>query len=219
LLARREMSFWKKIFGKDDRFYDLLEASAEEAKYCSAQLTTFLESLQRDPSRQKLDELNFSRRKDKKITLEITEQLCRTFVTPLEREDIEALSNSLYKIPKTVVKVGERLSICQSNILKNEGLRRQGELLEQASEVVCQMVRLLRKGADLAAVQELNHKLQHFEGESDKLVIQMLKELYCGERDPREVIILKDLFELLERAIDRCRDAGNTVFQIVLKNS
>src|SRR5688572_24519058 len=134
------MSFWKKIFGKDDRFYDLLEASAAEAKYCCAQLTAFLEGLKQEGSRQTLDEINFSRRKDKKIKQDITEELCRTFVTPLEREDIEALSNSLYKIPKTVVKVGERLLICQPHLLKDEALHRQVKLLEQASEVISQMV-------------------------------------------------------------------------------
>ncbi len=47
----------------------------------------------------------------------------------------------------------------------------------------------------------------------------MLQALYLGERDAREVIIFKDVYELLEKAIDRCRDAGNTVFHIVLKNS
>lgn len=213
------MSFWKRIFGKDDRFYDLLEASAGEAKNCSVQLAAFLDGLRKGGSGQSLDEINFSRRKDKKIKQEITEQLCRTFVTPLEREDIEALSNSLYKIPKTVVKVGERLLICQPHVLQDEALVRQVKLLEQASEVVSQMVQLLRTGADLDRIQEMNSKLQYLEGEADKLVITMLKELCNGERDAKEVIILKDLFELLERAIDRCRDAGNTVFQIVLKNS
>lgn len=213
------MSFWKRIFGKDDHFYDLLEASANEAKNASIQLSGFLEGLKQDGPRQTLDEINLSRRKDKKIKQEITEQLCRTFVTPLEREDIEALSNSLYKIPKTVVKVGERLLICQPHVLQAEDLFRQVKLLEQASEVVSEMVRLLRSGADLDKIQELNNKLQYLEGEADKLVITMLRELCNGERDAREVIILKDLFELLERAIDRCRDAGNTVFQVVLKNS
>ena len=52
-----------------------------------------------------------SRRKDKQITQELTEQLCKTFITPLEREDIQALAAALYKIPKTVEKIGERILI------------------------------------------------------------------------------------------------------------
>ena len=65
----------------------------------------------------------------------------------------------------------------------------------------------------------MNDRLQQLEGEADKLVLHMLKALYLGQREAREVIIFKDVFELLEKAIDRCRDAGNTVFYIVLKNS
>lgn len=64
------------------------------------------------PAAQNLDALKLVRRKDKKITEEINEALCKTFVTELEREDIEALSNALYKIPKTVEKIAERFVIC-----------------------------------------------------------------------------------------------------------
>jgi uncharacterized protein len=47
----------------------------------------------------------------------------------------------------------------------------------------------------------------------------MVKDLYSGRHDPLRVIIAVDLFDILERAIDRCRDAGNVIFQVVLKYS
>ncbi len=213
------MTTWKKILGKDEKFFDLLEASANEADSCTTNLKEFLEKMKGVLSVDSLHDLTFSRRKDKEITNEITRELCRTFVTPLEREDIEALSNSLYKIPKTVQKIGERLVICPRTILSDESLHRQVSLLEQSAGVLARMVRLLRSGASLDEVGDMNSRLQQLEGEADKLVTKMLRELYQGEREAKEVIILKDVFELLERAIDRCRDAGNTVFQIVLKIS
>ena len=213
------MTAWKKILGKDEKFFDLLEASANEASTCATNLKEFLQKMQGVLSVDSLHELSFSRRRDKEITNEITRELCRTFVTPLEREDIEALSNSLYKIPKTVQKIAERLIICPVSLRKDESLQLQVNLLEQAAGVLVKMVKLLRGGASLDAVGDLNSRLQQVEGEADKLVTKMLRELYQGEREAKEVIILKDVFELLERAIDRCRDAGNTVFQIVLKSS
>lgn len=213
------MTTWKKILGKDEKFFDLLEASAKEADSCTTNLKEFLEKMKGVLSVDSLHEFTFSRRKDKEITKEITRELCRTFVTPLEREDIEELSNSLYKIPKTVQKIGERLVICPRTILSDESLHRQVDLLEQAAGVVAKMVKLLRSGASLDEVGDMNSRLQQLEGEADKLVTKMLRGLYQGEREAKEVIILKDVFELLERAIDRCRDAGNTVFQIVLKSS
>ena len=95
-----------------------------------------------DPSKY-LDEFVLTRRKEKRITEQITEELCTTFVTPLEREDIEALSHALYRIPKTVEKFGERLLISRHH-LQGVDFTKQGELLNQASETVVQMVKSLR---------------------------------------------------------------------------
>jgi uncharacterized protein Yka (UPF0111/DUF47 family) len=50
-------------------------------------------------------------------------------------------------------------------------------------------------------------------------MLELIKELYHGSYDAKETVILQDLFEMLEKSIDRCRDAGNVIFQIVLKNS
>jgi uncharacterized protein Yka (UPF0111/DUF47 family) len=213
------MLSWNKILGKDEKFFNLLEASANAASHCAARLKSFLISTEGVLSVDSLNEFILSRRKDKEITQEITQELCKTFVTPLEREDIEALSNSLHKIPKTVLKIGERILICPPDLLKEESLHRQVSLLEQAAQVVAQMVKQLRTGGSLEQVRDMNARLQYFEGEADKLVMEMLRELCHGQRDAKDVIILKDVYELLERAIDRCRDAGNTVFQTVLKNS
>ena len=57
------------------------------------------------------------------------------------------------------------------------------------------------------------------EGLADKLMLELLRDLFSGSHDPLKVIILKDLYELLERVVDRCRDAGNVVSHIMLKNS
>ncbi|HSI84678.1 MAG: DUF47 domain-containing protein [Candidatus Methylacidiphilales bacterium] len=213
------MEFWKRLLGKDEKFFDLLEASAEEASLCSANLRQFVIRSRTVMSTGGMEPFNASRRKDKNITQEITRELCKTFVTPLEREDIEALSNSLYKIPKTVQKISERLLIGPTNLLNSPSLAQQVQLLEDAAQVVVSMVKLLRHGTSLDKIVELNKRLQQIEGEADKLVIQMLSDLYQGTQDAKDVIFLKDVFELVERAVDRCRDAGNTVFQVVLKSS
>src|SRR6476661_3245252 len=98
----------QQFFGKDDIFYDLLEASAEEARLSVLALAKLLNS---PASARSMDDLILTRRKDKKIKSEINEQLCRSFVTELDREDIESLSTVLYKIPKTVEKIAERVLI------------------------------------------------------------------------------------------------------------
>lgn len=205
----------QKFFGKDDIFYDLLEASAEEARHSVKALAKLLS----DPgTAQNMDDLILTRRKDKKITAQINEQLCRTFVTELDREDIEALSTVLYKIPKTVEKIAERVLITGGR-LKGVDFSRQISMMEDATNTVVTIVHELRKKLYLERVKDLNAKLQHIEGEADKLMLDLLKELYSGERDPIQAIMLKDLYELMEKVYDRCRDAGNVVSLIVLKYS
>ncbi|HEY0945372.1 MAG TPA: DUF47 family protein [Opitutaceae bacterium] len=208
----------KALFGKDQKFFDLLEASAEEALASAKLLIAYLQRSEAFTSANDLDEFIQSRRKDKRITQQITEELCKTFVTPLEREDIEQLSHALYRIPKTVEKIVERLSIYPGR-LPREGYQRQAALLAKAAEVVVYMVKQLRHGAKLGPVQEANERLQHLEGEADKTMLNLIKDLYHGPYDAKETMILQEMFEMMEKAIDRCRDAGNVVFQIVLKYS
>jgi uncharacterized protein len=61
--------------------------------------------------------------------------------------------------------------------------------------------------------------MQYLEGEADKTIMELLKELYSGKHDPIAVMVRKDLYELLEKIIDRCRDVGNVISNIALKNS
>ena len=204
----------QKLIGGDQIFFELLEKSADEARE-SVQL---LGRLLAGPSATSLDDFALLRKKDKRITAEISERLTTTFVTPLEREDIEALSNALYKIPKTLEKFGERLLLCPERVRRID-FSRQAGLLERAANVVLVMVKELRNSPDLEKVKEQNDRLQYLEGEADKLMVELLRELYAGEKDAVSVIALKDLYDLLEKVIDRCRDAGNVIFHIVLKNS
>jgi len=205
-----------KLLGHDEKFFDLLEASAKQADSSVHHLVDLLGRLQDNESPQDLAKFAESRREDKRITQELTEQLSKTFITPLEREDIQELAAALYKIPKTVEKIGERILISPQD-LHGWSFRKQVELLDQAAEAVLAMVKQLRKGMNIQTAREMNDKLQTIEGEADDLELELLRDLYQGDYSPKHIIFLRDLYELLEKVIDRCRDAGNIVLQVVLK--
>jgi uncharacterized protein len=206
----------RKLLGQDEKFFDLLEASAQQADSSVHELVALLAKLEHGDSPQSLEAFVHSRREDKRITQELTEQLCKTFITPLEREDIQALATALYKIPKTVEKIGERILICPQD-LHGRSFAKQVEFLDQAAEAVLAMVKELRKGTDIATVRDMNDNLQTIEGDADKLELDLLRDLYHGNYDTKHMIFLRDLYDLLEKVIDRCRDAGNIVLQVVLK--
>ncbi len=205
----------QKLLGKADKFFDLLEASAQEA--CTS--VQALKHFSQNPDQVKtLDEFIATRRKEKAINSEISDALCTTFVTALEREDIEALSNALYKIPKTVEKIAERI-ILAPQFMREVNISKQIAMLEKATSTVLGMIKELRKGVRLEQIKRMNDNLQAIEGEADKLVLELLKGLYSGQIEGTKVVFLKDLYELLEKVPDRCRDAGNVISHIVLKNS
>lgn len=206
------------MLGHDEKFFDLLEASAQQADTSVHHLIDLLGKLEKNGSPPDLALFAESRREDKRITQELTEQLSKTFITPLEREDIQALASSLYRIPKTVEKIGQRILICPED-LRSRSFRKQVELLDQAAEAVLAMVKQLRKGTDIRTARELNDRLQTIEGDADELELESLRDLFHSDYDAKQIIFLRDLYELLEKVFDRCRDAGNIVLQVVLKYS
>jgi uncharacterized protein Yka (UPF0111/DUF47 family) len=209
----------RKLMGKDDRFFDLLEAGAEEAKTSVELFNVLLRQIAGGGATVfSLNEFSVARRKEKQIRHMTTEALSKTFVSPLEREDVEALSLALYRIPKQVEKIVERLSIYPAPI-PHAYFSRQAELMLQAAEAVVFMVKELRRGTNIERISAANDRLQFAESEADKVMLSLLKTLYHGPHDAKEVAILQELFEMVEHAVDRCRNAGNIIVQVVLKNS
>jgi len=205
----------QKLLGKEDKFFSLLESSAQEARNSVQALVKLSKAFDQPVV---MDEFAHSRRKDKQITEQISSAVYTTFITAIEREDIEDLSNAIYKIPKTVEKFSERVLLAPQYV-RGIDFSTQISLLERATELVLEMVKVLRDGMDLEKVKNLNDKLQYLEGEADKHMMSLYKDLFGGKHEPMQVIALKDLYELLEKVIDRCRDAGNVISHIVLKNS
>jgi uncharacterized protein len=205
----------QKLLGKEDKFFTLLEASAEEARTSVQALVKLSKSLDQAAAK---EEFAWSRHKDREITREISAAVYSTFVTALEREDIEALSSALYKIPKTIDKFTARVLAAPQHV-RGIDFSKQISLLERATDIVLELVKSLRKGMNLESVKELNDRLQLLESEADTHMMVLYKDLFDGRHEPIKVIALKDLYELLEKVIDRCRDAGNVVTHVVLKNS
>ena len=205
----------QKYFSRDAKFFDLLEASADETK----ELTRLLvDLLQNGKHPRPLDEFALARSNDKLITEQISQELVNTFITGLEREDIESLSYSMYRICKVIEKFAERYNLAPQR-LQGVDFTRQVALMQRATETLSQMVRLLRKSPSLETVNSMNDQLQAVETEADDVMLELLREVYDGKYEPLQAMMVRDLYDLLERAIDRCRDCGNVISHIVLKNT
>lgn len=203
------------IFGKGDKFYGLLEESAEAALESAKALHELVTQADRAPV---MAAFASARAREKALASKISEELVNTFVTALDREDIEALNTSLYKIPKSIEKFAERYEVV-SGRLTGVDFAQRTLVLARSAEVVAQMIGELRHGLRIGPVKKLQDRLQTLESEGDRLLLVPYRTLYIESDDAMRAMLAKDLFELIEKAIDRCRDVGNIVYSIVLKNS
>jgi uncharacterized protein Yka (UPF0111/DUF47 family) len=203
----------QKALGKEDRFFELLEASAAEAHSSAQALVRFFDKPNEAAS---LEEFKALRRKEKQINTRIVESLATQVTTVLEREDVEALSKALYKIPKTVEKMVERILLAPQ-FLSAVDLSEKIGMLERATKILLDMIGELKRGAVLEEVQRQNADLQRIEREVDEITTEWSRGLYEMKTDVGQALFLRDLYDLFEKVTDRCRDAGNVIVQIVLK--
>ena len=202
------------IFGKGDKFYGLLEKSADAALESAKAVHALVTQVNRQPV---MAEFAAARAREKALAAQISEELVNTFVTALDREDIEALNSALYKIPKTIEKFAERYEIVAGR-LDGVDFAQRALVLERSGEVVREMIGELRR-LRIDPMKKLQDRLQSLESEGDRMLLAPYRTLYVESNDPMRAMLAKDLFELLEKAIDKCRDVGNIVYSIVLKHS
>jgi len=205
----------QQFFSKGDRFQELLEAAARES-HESVRLV--IELMKSPRNTQNLDDLILARRKEKKISEQISNELVKTFITGLEREDIEALARGLYRIPKAAEKLAERIGMAGHH-LDGIDFSKQAELMTKATEAIHEMVKQLRDIDDMEKMKTFHDRLQLVEAEADRYMNELLRDLYGGKYDAIRTMVIRDVYELMEKIVDRCHDAGNVVMQIILKNS
>ncbi|MFD0726277.1 DUF47 domain-containing protein [Lysobacter brunescens] len=202
------------IFGSGQQFYGLLDEAAAAAHDSAKALHAMMKVTDRQPA---LDEFKLARTRERAASEKIGKALVDSFITPIEREDIEALGSALYKIPKQIEKFADRYSLAIKH-LEGIDFAPRAAMLEQASGVVVEMVSELRH-LNIDRMTALNEKLRALENEADRLMLELYRDIYSGKLEPLQMFLLKEFFEILEKAIDRCREAGVVAYQIVLKNS
>ena len=205
----------QRLLGKEDVFLGLFERAASEAAQTAKALQQFIHT---PTSVEQLEAVSISRERNKQTCEEISSLLIATFVTALEREDIESLADSLYRLPKPQLKFAQRYAMAHE-FIADVDFQPQVELITRGVLVVEEMIKEFRKDGVAMNVRALNSRLQRIETEADDLENRLLHSLYATRTNALRVLIVKDLYTLLEKSVDRCRDAGNVLTNVVLKNA
>jgi uncharacterized protein Yka (UPF0111/DUF47 family) len=196
-----------------DPFFDLLEASAEEARCSVRLLAGLLEARHQDPQAFAL-----ARQKSGRLAAEIATKLARTIMASLRKEDIGALSGALDRIPASVERFAERLVLARKRL---PGMDFSGlvPVVGTAMDALVGMVGQLRWFESTARARELNAQSEAANDVAEKAIEELRREFCNRGGDPIEVLIIQDVFGHLQVVFDQCRDAAELVDSIVLKYS
>ncbi|HKQ37810.1 MAG TPA: pit accessory protein [Verrucomicrobiae bacterium] len=204
----------QRTLAQDGRILSLLESSAIEA--CDS--ITALNRLVTRTNGQNLERFHAARKKEKALRQKLAHTVQHALVLAMEREDIQALGDSLYRVPKTVDNFAHRYVISAAQ-LQGVDFSRQLDLMERGCKTVAKMIRGLRDRFGVAELKQLNAIMQKIENDADDLMLEMIAALFQPGFPTLKAIIIKDLVELNEKVVDRCRDAGNVIVRVALKNT
>jgi uncharacterized protein len=200
---------------KDQKFFDHFEELADTIEKGGR---LFLEILNNfEHSEAKLSTLKEIEHAADRITHIIFAKLHKTFITPLDREDIHALANKMDSILDIIEGAAVRMYLY--------GVKKPGKelvelalILNSAIAVVKRVIHGLRHRQNSSMIIDACVEIHTIENEGDYLLHQCIARLFQHEKDPFELIKMKELYELVEEAIDTCEDVTNVVEGIVLKN-
>ncbi|MCX5859084.1 MAG: DUF47 family protein [Proteobacteria bacterium] len=199
---------------KEEKFFDLFEQSAENALKGGR---LFLELL-RDPTNleAKVGAIKDVEHAGDQITHETMEKLNKTFITPIDREDIHELISRLDDVIDLIETAAEKIMIFK---VKNYDPKfiSLAEILVKSMEALLLAITCLKRMKNPDAVLKSCIEANKLENEGDQVYRQLLSALFEKVTDPIEIIKQKEIFEDLENAIDKCEDVANVLEGVVLK--
>ena len=166
-------------------------------------------------------EVGTAERQADRITAEVNRLLHKTFITPIDREQIHGLINAMDDILDLLQDATETLSLYDVRAVTDDVLRL-GDLSAKCCERVQHAVTLLpriREAEVAEAAIKTCEEIDRLESDADRVMRAAMSRLFREEKDVRELIKLKAIYELLESITDRCEDVANLIEGVVLENS
>lgn len=205
-----------RFFPKSEDFFEHFAKSAANIVEASKYLEEVLKS--GPVSDVHLRELEEFEHAGDRITHDTMERLNRTFVTPLDREDIHQLVSRLDDILDFIYAAAEALSLYKINPIP-QSMNDLAALLVKINEEVFRAVERLSNLKRPEMILAICIEINRLENEADNLHRRALADLFEKEKDPIAIIKIKEILEDLETATDKCEDVANVIEGIVLKNA
>jgi uncharacterized protein len=207
----------KWFFPKEDIFFNLFDKSILEVQKASLELTRLEKVTRWDEVPDLAEKIHDIEHQGDKLIHEVMTRLHSTFVTPIDRMDISALSTGIDDILDLIDDAARRLVIYKIAPVPT-GFGELSRHISQAVNVLQSGIALLRDLSKGEEIRKTSKAVHEIESNGDAVYYRCLKEIYSEEKDPIRVMQLKEILEDLEAALDKCEDVANILESIVLQN-
>jgi predicted phosphate transport protein (TIGR00153 family) len=149
------------------------------------------------------------------ITHQIFRKLNRTFITPFDREDIHELCSTMDDVIDLTDAAASRFVLYRVDELRTGTVELAQVLMSTTEELSAAVHAIETPDTALKHCIEINR----FENESDRLCRTLIAQLFDEEKDPVQIIKWKEIFEVIETAVDKCEDVANVIEGMILKSA
>ena len=214
--------FFGKLLPREGNFFEMFNLHAQRTVDAAHAFSRLVAHYNDPQLRQKYnEEVDDAERAADRVTHDVNRAIHKTFITPIDREQIHTLINTMDDVADLIQDSAETMALYDVRVMTEE-IARLTDLSVKCCERVQAAVRMLDKIADPATAEaalKTCEEIDKLESDADKVMRSAMSKLFREEPDVREVIKLKAIYELLETITDKCEDVANVIEGIVLENS
>jgi uncharacterized protein len=201
------------LIPREERFFDMFVEDASNVLAAARLLEEFFRNF--DERERLAMQLRNAEHEGDRITHDIGHKLESTFVTPFDREEIHALINRLDDVLDLIEEVADTCILFGIEEPGETAILQAGIITLQCEQIVDALARLRKfKGLERYWIE-----IHRLENEGDRIARQAVAELFRDGADPVDIIKWKDIYQLLEDAVDACEDVANVIERIVVKHA
>ncbi len=211
-----------KLMPRDGNFFEMFNQHADRIVEAARAFSLLVANYADLELRAKYNrEVDSAERAADRITHDVNKALHKTFITPIDREQIHSLINTMDDVADLIQDAAETMALYDVRHMTEE-ITRLTDLCVKCCERLKDAVYLLEKIADpknAEAALKTCEEIDKLESDADRVMRSAMSKLFREEPDVREVIKLKAIYELLETVTDKCEDVANLIEGVVLENS
>ena len=205
-----------RLMPTEGKFFDLFIQHGELCVKGGKELVSLMTNF--DDLEHRVHAIETIEKQADKVTHATLEMLHKTFITPLDRDDIHKLITSMDDILDLMEDVAQTISLYDIKQITPEA-KRLAELCQSCCERVLAAVSLLHSMDNAREMLSICSEIDKLESDADHVMRAAMSKLFREEPDVRNLIKLKAIYELLETVTDRCEDVANIVEGIIVENA